>query len=180
MGTPSRRSAITLLAIAIASCSPAPAESSAAPKYPALTGRVVDQAELLSPAEEKRLADTVERLEREVGPQFVVVTVDALQGHTIEEYGVGLGRRWGIGHKGKDDGLLLIVAPAERKVRIEVGYGLEKRVSDHFAKQVIEQQIIPQFRDGRYSAGIEAGTNAIIGRLRSGKVDRYGWEKEAA
>ena len=120
------------------------------------------------------------RLEREVGPQLVVVTVTDLQGYSIEEYGIGLGRHWGIGHKDRNDGLLLIVAPLERKVRIEVGLGLEKRVSDQFAKKVIDEQLLPLFRQGRYPEAIQAGSSALIERLRSGKVDRYGWEKKAA
>ena len=180
MGAPFRSGALALLALVAASCSASPAESVAGPKYPALTGRVVDRAGLLSPPEEQSLTNASASLEKEVGPQFVIVTVDDLQGYSIEEYGVGLGRHWGIGHKSRNDGLLLIVAPKERKVRVEVGYGLEKRVSDQFAKEVIDRQIIPQFEAGHYSTGIEAGSAALIARLRSGKVDRYAWEKEAA
>jgi uncharacterized protein len=145
-----------------------------------LTGRVVDEAGLLSPQQEKALDSASARLEREVGPQLVVVTVSNLHGYPIEDYGVGLGRHWGIGHKDRDDRLLLIVAPRERKVRIEVGYGLEKRVSDQFAKQVIEEQLVPFLGQARYAEAIQAGSSALMERLRSGKVDRYGWEKKAA
>jgi uncharacterized protein len=135
--------------------------------FPALTGRVVDRADLLSDAQETALSRKAEALEREVGPQYVIVTVSSLGGRSIELFGAGLGRHWGIGHKGRDDGLLLIVAPAERKVRIEVGHGLERRVTDPFAGKVIDEQALPRFKEGRYPEGIEAASDALIGRLRS-------------
>lgn len=140
--------------------------------FPAPTGRVVDQANLLSPAEEARLSAASEALQREVGPQFEIVTVPNLQGRTIEEYGVELGRAWGIGDRERDDGVLLIVALAERKARIEVGYGLERRITDPFAARVLAEQITPRFREGNYSAGIIAGSEAIIARLRSRQTER--------
>jgi uncharacterized protein len=140
-------------------------------RFPALTGRVVDRAELLSPAEEARLTAASEAVERDVGPQFVIVTVPDLQGTSIEEYGVGLGRHWGVGHAGRNDGVLLIVAMAERKARIEVGYGLERRITDPYAARVIREQIIPRFRENQFPAGITAGSEAIIARLRSGQSE---------
>lgn len=140
-------------------------------RFPALTGRVVDRADLLSPAEEARLAAASEAVEREVGPQFVIVTVPDLQGNSIEEYGVGLGRHWGVGHAGRNDGVLLIVAMAERKARIEVGTGLERRITDPYAARVMRERIIPRFRDGQFPAGIAAGSEAIIARLRSRQSD---------
>ena len=136
-------------------------------ELPALTGRVVDGANLLPPSKEADLARQSEAAERETGAQFVVVTVPSLQGHRIEDYGVTLGRHWGIGSKERDDGVLLIVAPAERRVRIEVGYGLERRITDPYAARVIEEKIIPHFREDRFEAGIEAGSKAIVERLRS-------------
>jgi uncharacterized protein len=139
--------------------------------FPALTGRVVDRADLLSATEEARLSGKAEALEREVGPQYVVVTVPSLGGRDIVEYGVDLGRHWGVGHKGKDDGLLLIVAPREKKVRIEVGYGLERRVTDPFAGRVIRDQALPRFKEGRFPEGIEAASDALIARLRSKASD---------
>jgi uncharacterized protein len=141
---------------------------------------VVDEANLLNGTEEAQLSAAFEKLERELGPQFVVVTVPDLQGRPIEEYGLGLGRHWGTGHKDRNDGLLLIVAPNERKVRIEVGIGLEKRVSNHFASEVIQKRILPEFRQDRFPAGIRAGSDALIERLRSGKADHSALGKEAA
>lgn len=139
--------------------------------FPELTGRVVDRADILSPVQEASLAAKSEALEREVGPQYVIVTVPSLDGRPIAEFGVDLGRHWGIGHKERNDGLLLIVAPAERKVRIEVGYGLERRVTDPFAATVIKDQMLPQFKDGRFPEGIGAATDALISRLRSKASD---------
>jgi uncharacterized protein len=159
------------LALLLAACGrgePAPA----GPQFPALSGRVVDQANLLSPEEEARLTASSEAVERETGPQFVIVTVPSLQGYSIEEFGVQLARAWGIGNRERNDGVLLIVAPNERRVRIEVGYGLERRVTDPFASKVLREQVLPHFREGRMPAGIFAGSEAIIARLRSRQSDR--------
>jgi uncharacterized protein len=135
--------------------------------FPALSGRVVDAANLLPPASEAELTRQLESVERQVGAQYVVVTIPSLEGYPIEDYGVALGRHWGIGSKERDDGLLLIVAPAERRVRIEVGYGLERRVTDPYAAKVIDENILPSFREGRFQEGIEAGSHAIVARLTS-------------
>src|SRR5690606_31329664 len=98
----------------------------AAPTFPELSGRrVVDEANLLQPAEEAALTEKLAALEQGSSDQLVVVTVPDLQGYEIEEYGYQLGRHWGIGQNETNNGVLLIVAPNERKVRIEVGYGLE-------------------------------------------------------
>jgi uncharacterized protein len=163
-----------LIAIALlgaAACERGPAVMPTGPQLPALTGRVVDEADLLPPAQEATLNQKLARVEREVGPHFVVVTIPTLQGYPIEEYGVQLGRRWGIGSKERNDGLLLIVAPSERKVRIEVGYGLERRVTDPFAAKVIREDILPRFHAGRFPEGIEAASDALISRLRSKESD---------
>jgi uncharacterized protein len=162
---------LSLLLIGGAGCesrSPIVADTSA---FPALTGRVVDHADLLTPGEEMRLAAKSASVEKEVGPQYVIVTLTTLGGRPIEDYGVDLGRHWGIGHKGKDDGLLLIVAPRERKVRIEVGKGLERRVTDPYAGRVIREQALPNFKANRFGQGIEATSDALIARLRSKASD---------
>ena len=116
---------LAAFALALVACGSAPPATAnaqgwgAPPTFPPLTGRVVDQANLLSPADEQRLSAASQAVEREVGPQFVVVTVNSLQGHSIEDYGVQLGRTWRIGSRARNDGILLIVAPTEHKVRIE-------------------------------------------------------------
>ncbi len=140
------------------------------PAFPELTGRVVDAADLLPANVEAALAARSARLEREAGAQYVVVTVPDLQGYPIEDYGYQLGRHWGIGSKERNDGVLLIVAPGERKVRIEVGYGLEKRVTDPFAARVIEQ-ILPEFRSGDFPTGVAEASAAIDARIRSKQSD---------
>ena len=140
----------------------APSTLAAEPKFPTLTGRVVDDAGVLSAATQSRLTDMLAAHERATGQQVVVVTLDSLQGFTIEDYGYQLGRHWGIGQKGTNTGALLIVAPKEHKVRIEVGYGLEGTLTDAQSRIIIEQSILPSFRSGDFNAGILNGTQAII------------------
>jgi len=136
------------------------------PSFPPLTGRVVDQAQLLSPQQEQTLTTQLEALEQSTGRQLVVATIPDLQGYEIADYGYQLGRHWGIGRKDVNDGALLIVAPKERKVRIEVGYGLEPVLTDALSSIIIQQKILPAFRNGDMAGGIVAGTDAIIAQLR--------------
>jgi len=100
-----------------------------------------------------------------------VATLKSLQGQDIATYGYQLGRQWGIGQKGKNNGAILIVAPNERRVRIEVGYGLEGTLTDAASKLIIEDVILPQFRAGNYDAGVQAGTIEIVRLVGDGKVD---------
>ena len=140
----------------------------AAPNFPALTGRVVDQAGILSPATRDRLTQMLAQQERATGNQVVVVTLKSLQGYSIEEFGYRLGRYLGIGQKNKDNGVLLIVAPNERKVRIEVGYGLEGTLTDAESRIIIERDILPAFRHGDFNAGVLAGVTSILKVLGGG------------
>ncbi|MFZ0680027.1 MAG: TPM domain-containing protein [Candidatus Binatus sp.] len=133
-----------------------------APKFPALTGRVVDDAGILDASTTTQLTDMLAAHERATGQQVVVVTLDSLQGFTIEDYGYQLGRYWGIGQKGKNTGALLIVAPKEHKVRIEVGYGLEGELTDAISATIIQNDILPNFKRGDFSAGVVAGTTSIL------------------
>lgn len=144
----------------------AAAQGSADVRFPALTGRVVDQAGLLTPAKETELTARLEALERDTTDQLVVVTVSSLQGLEIEDYGYRLGRSWGIGQADTDNGVLLIVAPNERKVRIEVGYGLEPILTDGLSALIIHNEILPSFREGHFERGIEQGVTAIEAQLR--------------
>lgn len=164
-GTPA---ALALCVLLVATLSLAVAR--AAPNFPALTGRVVDAADLLSVEDERALSIDLEALEEKTSDQLVVVTLPSLQGYTIEEFGYQLGRAWGIGQAGKDNGVLLIVAPNERKVRIEVGYGLEGRLTDALTKVIIENAILPRFRAGDFAGGIRAGVRDIVTVL-SGDAD---------
>ena len=113
--------------------------------FPKLTGRVVDDAHLLSPAQVQDLTSKSEALEASTKRQFVVATVPSLEGRTIEDYGYRLGREWGIGQKGKDDGVILLVAPNERKVRIETGYGARVFLTDAVSSVIIREAILPHF-----------------------------------
>ena len=134
----------------------------AEPVFPALTGRVVDNASLLDANSRTQLGQMLEAHEQGSGEQIVVVTVPDLQGLPIEDYGYQLGRHWGIGQKGKDNGALLIVAPEQRKVRIEVGYGLEERLTDAQSSVIINRIILPAFKRGEFSQGIVQGSAAML------------------
>ncbi len=131
-----------------------------------LTGRVVDQAGLLDDEAEKLLAGKLARLESETGPQFVVATTDGLDGMSIADYSLRLARGWGLGHSKRNDGVILLVAPNEMKVRIEVGYGLEGSLNDPFCAKVIRDNMLPEFRDGKLQEGIMAGANKLITKMR--------------
>lgn len=147
---------LTLLAVPAAA---------AAPDFPALTGRVVDAADVLSPDVEAALTAKLEAVETSTGHQLVVATVPSLDGRPIEDYGYQLGRTWGIGSKDKDDGAILLVAPNDRKVRIEVGYGLEPVLTDAMSGLIIRERILPAFRDGDLPGGVEAGVDAIAEQI---------------
>ena len=153
-----------LTALWLAAAAPVFAQST--PDFPALSGRIVDQGDLISDAKEAEISARLEALERDTTDQVVVVTVPDLQGYEIEDYGYQLGRAWGIGQEGKNNGVLLIVAPTERKVRIEVGYGLEPVLTDALSALIIHDQILPAFREGGYEQGIEQGVDAIEAQLR--------------
>jgi len=136
--------------------------AAAALTFPALTGRVVDQANVISAetrgAIEPKLAD----LEAKSGIQLVVATVNSLEGQEIEPYANELFRNWQLGQKAKNNGVLLLVAPNERRVRIEVGYGLEGTLTDALSKVIITNAIAPRFKTGDFSGGISRGVDDII------------------
>ncbi len=138
----------------------------AQPAFPALTGRVVDQADILPPEVEARLTQQLEALEAQTQRQLVVATVADLGGYDIADYGYQLGRAWGLGDAARNDGALLLIAPNDRRVRIEVGYGLEGTLTDALSAQIIQNQIIPRFKTGDFPGGVEAGAAAIIEQLQ--------------
>lgn len=138
----------------------------AAQEFPKLTGRVVDAAGLLQPAQVQQIEALSADVERASSRQLVVATVPDLQGYTIEDYGYRLGRAWKIGQKGANNGVVLLVAPKERKVRIEVGYGLEPVMTDALSSVIVNQTILPRFRDGDMAGGIVAGAQAMAEQLR--------------
>ena len=133
----------------------------AQPEFPELTGRVVDNAEIISPEVEAQLSTQLETLETETQTQLVIVTLPELQGYDIADFGYQLGRELGLGDATRNDGALLIVAPNDRKVRIEVGYGLEGVLTDAYASQIIQRDIVPRFREDDFGGGISLGVEGI-------------------
>lgn len=134
----------------------------AAPPFPALTGQVVDQVGVLSASTRLELESLISAQLDATSNQVVVVTLDSLQGYEISDYGYQLGRYWGIGQQGRDNGVLLIIAPNERKVRIEVGYGLEGHLTDALSHNIIQTRILPLFRQGDFGQGAINGAKAIL------------------
>jgi uncharacterized protein len=156
-----------------------------AQKFPALTGRVVDEANLLDPAQEAALTAKLEGLETRTNRQFVVATLNSLQGYDIADYGYQLGRHWAIGQDGKgeaekDNGVILIVAPNERKMRIEVGYGLEPVLTDGFSSSVVRNDITPFFKAGDFAGGISNGVDKIITQIELPPEEAAKVAKEAS
>jgi uncharacterized protein len=137
----------------------------AAQDFPTLTGRVVDQAGVIPAGEKAELEQMLAAHEQKSSNQVVVATIASLGGETIEQYGVDLGRAWGIGQKGKNNGVILIVAPNERKVRIEVGYGLEGELTDAISSYIIQGSILPRFKAGDIPGGIRRGAEDIVAVL---------------
>jgi uncharacterized protein len=145
--------------------------------FPALTGRVVDEANILDPSTRAALTDKLAALEAKSTDQLVVVTLKSLQGTSIEDFGYQLGRRWQIGQKDKNNGVLLIVAPNDKQVRIEVGYGLEGTLTDAISRLIIENGILPRFRASDIPGGITRGVDDIISVLTG---DAEEWKRRAA
>jgi uncharacterized protein len=144
----------------------------AEPSFPSLSGRVVDQAQILDAAARTRIDGKLEQLESKTSTQLVVATLRSLQGYDIADYGYRLGRSWGIGQKGKNNGAILLVASNERKVRIEVGYGLEGTITDAVSRFIIENAILPRFRAGDFPGGIERGVDDLV-LLLSGNAEDF-------
>ena len=134
--------------------------------FPKLSGRVVDAANIIPDDQEPALVTKLAALEAASTRQLVVATIPDLGSYPIEDYGYRLGRAWAVGQKEANNGTLLIIAPNDRKTRIEVGYGLEPILTDAFSSVVINTQMIPKFRDGDYPGGINAGVDALATQLQ--------------
>lgn len=139
-------------------------------KFPAPRGFVNDTAGVMKADARSQLEALLTRVQEKTGAEVAVLTVQTTQPLTIEQYAVEIFQKWGIGQKGVDNGILLLVAVSDRKVRIEVGYGLEGAVTDLQSKVIIEELILPAFRKGNYSLGITSGTVMLVQILR----DEYG------
>lgn len=147
----------------------------AAPTYPELTGRVVDQAGILQASTKAGLVSKLRDLEDKSSIQLVVATIKSLEGYDVETYANGLFRYWKLGEAKKNNGVLFLVAPNERKMRIEVGYGLEGALTDALSKVIIASAVTPKFRAGDYNAGVERGVEGIIEALSG---DTSEWTKK--
>ena len=134
--------------------------------FPPLTGRVVDTAALLQPDQVAALEAKLAGIQQSTGHQLVVAIVPDLQGYPIEDYGYRLGRAWALGDKAKDDGAILLVAKNDRKLRIEVGYGLEPVLTDAWSSLIINNTITPKFKAGDFPGGIDAGVDAIAEQIK--------------
>ena len=143
------------------------AQPVSAQTFPKLTGRVVDQAHLLTPAQVADLSSKSQALETQSGRQFVIATVNSLEGHPIEDYAYRLGRDWKIGSAKNNDGVLLVVAPNEHKVFIATGYGAGGFMTDAMSGVIIRETMLPHFKQSPpdYGGGIEAGAGAIIKQM---------------
>ena len=144
---------------------PYPGIAAAAVDVPYLTGRVVDNAEILKQTTRERIAALAKAHEEKTTDQIAVLTIATLGGESVEEYATRVFDAWKLGQKGKDNGVLVVVAPQDRKMRIEVGYGLEGALTDVAASRIIRNVITPAFKDGDFDRGIEGGVAAIIAQL---------------
>ena len=140
--------------------------------FPALIGRVVDEAGILDAATRQAITEKLAAVEAKSGDQIVVVTLKSLQDTSIADYGYQLGRAWAVGQKDKNNGAVLIVVPGERKVRIEVGYGLEGALTDAVTQLIIQNAILPRFRAGDFAGGISRGVDDII-QVVSGDAEEF-------
>ncbi|PAP77293.1 hypothetical protein BSZ37_13040 [Rubrivirga marina] len=137
----------------------------AALDVPPLTGRVVDLADVLDPATEAALVARLAAHEDSTSNQVVVLTIPSLEGEILEPYATRVFRTWELGQADRDNGILLLVAVADRELRIEVGYGLEGSLTDATSGSIIRAEIVPRFRDGDFDAGVVAGVDAILGAI---------------
>ena len=140
-------------------------------EVPYLSGRVNDQAGLLRAETHARITQQLAEHERATSDQVAVLTLESLEGENLEDFANRVFRDWGLGQRGRDNGVLLLVAPAERKLRIEVGYGLEGTLTDLVASRIIQRVIVPRFRAGDLDGGIERGVDAIVATLEGRAVD---------
>ncbi len=159
-----RRGAILLRLLAWLAFLPLAAPVLAA-DVPYLTGRVVDEAGILSVDARERLSAMSKAHEEKTSNQVVVLTISTLGGESIEDYATRAFETWKLGQAGKDNGVLVIVVPNDRRMRIEVGYGLEGTLPDVVAARVIRERMAPRFKSGDYDAGVLDGVSAIVARL---------------
>lgn len=146
------------------------ATPAAAQRFPKLTGLVVDEANVIPPADEAALETKLEALQRDTGRQLVVATIADVQGYALDDYGVRLGRAWGVGLKDADNGAVLFIAPnnpaGQRGPRLEVGYGLEPILTDAWSGRLMRDTMVPRLKAGDVPGAMSAGADAVIAQLR--------------
>lgn len=158
---------ITIVCAAmLAACAAASEEMPAFAYFDEQGGRVRDGAGILSPEVQAQLVQDLDRAEQNYGPQLAVVTVDSLEGYSIEDFSLEYARAWGLGDAERNDGLMVLIAPNERKVRIEVGSGIEGSFTDLFCAEIIENAFLPSFKDGEFEAGLTAGVELLIEHMQ--------------
>jgi uncharacterized protein len=157
-----RRWCFALVLLALALVAVLPAAALEVPTYPE---RVNDRADMLDADAEARLGERLAALERSTGAQVVVLTIPSLEGEVLEDYSLRVADEWGLGRADRDDGLLFLVARDDRKMRFEVGYGLEGTIPDVIAGRILDGAVRPRFRDGDFAGGIEAGVEAVAGAI---------------
>ncbi len=147
-----------------------PAGAAVALEVPYLSGRVNDLADLISADTETRIVAGLEEFENRTGHQIAVLTIASLEGEALEEYSLRVAETWGLGRSEQDDGVLLLVARDDRKMRIEVGYGLEADLTDAESGRILRNILTPRFKAGDFDGGIEQGVAAIVGTLEGKEV----------
>jgi len=149
----------------------------AAAPLPELRALVTDQAGMLSPEAAGRLEQTLRDYEKQTGHQFALLTIPTLDGDPIEDFGIRVAQQWKLGNAQRDDGLILIIAAQERKMRIEVGYGLEGPIPDALGARIVRHELVPAFRAGNFEAGITRAFELLMQAAR-GEAVRVGPEKQ--
>lgn len=168
--------ALVMAAALLVMLAPAAAEK----PVPQLTDRVVDQAAMIKVADEANLVARLEAHEKATGNQVVVLTVNSLDGDNLEEFSLRVARTWALGQKDRNNGVLFLIAKNDRKMRIEVGYGLEGTLTDAVASFIIRQTVTPMFKQGLFNGGIIAGTGQIIDVLESDEAGLEEWKERAS
>lgn len=146
------------------------AAAAPAREVPFLSGRVNDTAGILSEGVRRSLEEKLAAFERETGAQVAVLTIDSLENEVLEDYSHRVASTWRLGRKGVDDGVLFLIATNDRKMRLEVGYGLEGKLTDAQSRRILDNLVRPQFRAGSFDGGVQAGVDAVLATLRGEDV----------
>ena len=137
----------------------------AALDVPYLSGRVVDNADLIPDDAQQRIQQKLAAYEQQTGSQIAVLTVESLEGESLEDYSIRVAETWKLGQKGKDNGVLFLISEQDRKMRIEVGYGLEPELTDFETNRILDNVVTPRFRSGDFAGGVESGVDAMVAAI---------------